>query len=156
SRWRGTRLFTDDDARYDELSSLTAEKDASAAAVADAVKRHPTLSPWIRARGYWQNRGESNLTSLFALMLSESDAKLAAAVRPIEDALPLRFLYGGQWMALDEFRPTGSGKLVAVLDDQHAEGTSDALCRALKARSLDCVTILAGWGKPTSDALTTL
>jgi cobalamin biosynthesis Mg chelatase CobN len=105
SRWQGERLFTDADARYDELSSLTAEKDASAAAVAKAVAAYPKLAPWIRARGYWQNRGEDNLVSLFALLLSRTDERLAAAATPIEDALPLRFRYGGRWLAPDELNP---------------------------------------------------
>src|SRR5262249_13811127 len=55
----------------------------------------------------------------------------------------------------------GDRKVVAVLDDQHADGTNvadvgETLCRAIEARSLDCVTILAAWGKPSADALDVL
>ena len=58
----------------------------------------------------------------------------------------------------DDLRMKGARKVVAVLDDQHAEGTSaadvsEALCRSLEAQAVDCVTVLAGWGKPSSDAL---
>ena len=74
-RWVGTAAGAANDcllmmiARYAELSSLTAEKDASARVgrrVGSTL--HPQLAPWIRARAYWQNRGESNLISLLALI----------------------------------------------------------------------------------------
>lgn len=157
SRWHGKRLFADEDPRYAELSSLTAEKDASAAAVATAVRRHPQLAPWIQARAYWQNRGESNLVSLLALMLSEQDRAAAAAIRPVEDALPMRFHHRGEWFPADKLRISGDRRVVAVIEDQHADvGLSEAICRAMSARSLECLTVLAGWGKPSSDALAVL
>lgn len=154
SRWRGKRLFADDDARYAELSSLTAEKDASAASVAKSVESHPTLAPWIRARAYWQNRGETNLISLLALTLSEQDRGVTAALRPVEDALPMRFRYRGEWRQAADLRVTGERRVVAILEDQHAGvGVSEAICRSLESRGLDCLIALAGWGKPSSDAL---
>lgn len=157
SRWRGKRLFTAEDPRYAELSSLTAEKDASAQAVADSVRRHPQLAPWIQSRAYWQNRGESNLVSLLELMLSEQDRAAAAAVKPVEDALPMRFHYRGEWFTAETLRVANDRRVVAVLEDQHADvGLSESLCRSLNARALDCLTVLAGWGKPSSDALEVL
>ncbi|MBL8270431.1 cobaltochelatase subunit CobN [Steroidobacter sp.] len=155
SRWRAKRLFAQEDPRYAELSSLTAEKDASAEAVAAAIKHYPQLTPWIQARAYWQNRGESNLVSLLALLLSEQDRAAKAAVKQIEDALPVRFHYRGEWSSAGELRLKGDGRVVAVLEDQHADvGVSEAICRALIAHKLECLTVLAGWGKPSSDALT--
>jgi cobaltochelatase CobN len=154
SRWRAKRLFVDEDPRYAELSSLTAEKDASAAAVASAAQRHPQLAPWIQARAYWQNRGERNLISLLAMMLSEQDRAAAAAVNPVDDAMPVRFHYRGEWSSAETLRISGDRRVVAVLEDQHADVTlSEAICHSLNARSLDCLTVLAGWGKPSSDAL---
>ncbi|WP_206606350.1 cobaltochelatase subunit CobN [Steroidobacter cummioxidans] len=154
SRWRAKRLFVDEDPRYAELSSLTAEKDASAEAVAAAVRRHPQLAPWIQARAYWQNRGAPNLISLLALLLSEQDRAAAAAIKPVEDALPMRFHYRGEWSTAEALRISGNRRVVAVLEDQHADVTlSEAICRSLGARNLDCLTVLAGWGKPSSDAL---
>lgn len=154
SRWRGKRLFVDDDARYGELSSLTAEKDASAASVAKAVSQHPTLDPWIRSRAYWQNRGEGNLASLIALLLSEHDRSLRANVRPVQDAQPMRFRHGDGWFDAAGLKLAGKRRLVAVLEDQHASpAVSDAVCRSLQARDLDCFVVFAGWGKGSSDAL---
>ena len=154
SRWGGKRLFVEEDPRYAELSSLTAEKDASAEAVAASVRRHPQLTPWIQARAYWQNRGAPNLTSLLALMLSEQDRAAAAAIKPVEDALPMRFHYRGEWSTAETLRISGNRRVIAVLEDQHADPTlSEAICRSLSARELDCLTVLAGWGKPSSDAL---
>ncbi|GFE88746.1 cobaltochelatase subunit CobN [Steroidobacter agaridevorans] len=154
SRWGSKRLFVDEDPRYAELSSLTAEKDASADAVAAAVRRHPQLTPWIQARAYWQNRGASNLISLLALMLSEQDRAAAAAIKPVEDALPMRFHYRGEWSTAETLRISGDRRVVAVLEDQHADASlSEAICRSLSARDLDCLTVLAGWGRPSSDAL---
>lgn len=154
SRWRGKRLFTDDDARYGELSSLTAEKDASAASVARAISQHPTLDPWIRSRAYWQNRGEANLTSLLALVLSEQDRSLRATVKPVQDAQPMRFRHGDAWFDAAGLRLSGARRLVAVLEDQHASPVaSDAICRSLHVRDLDCFVVFAGWGRASSDAL---
>lgn len=154
SRWGGKRLFADDDARYAELSSLTAEKDASAASVAKSARQYPALAPWINAREYWQNRGEANLISLLALTLSAQDRSAVAAVKPVEDALPLRFRYRGEWYTTANLRVDGERRVVAVLEDQHAgSGVSEAICRSLEARGLECLTVLAGWGKPSSDAL---
>ena len=154
SRWRGKRLFADDDARYAELSSLTAEKDASASSVAASSKQFPVLAPWIKARAYWQNRGQANLISLLALALSEQDRNIATAMKPVEDALPVNFRFHGEWHSADKLRISGDRRVVAILEDQHAgTGVSDAICRSLDARGLDCLTVLAGWGKPSSDAL---
>ncbi|WP_129776688.1 cobaltochelatase subunit CobN [Peristeroidobacter soli] len=154
SRWRAKHLFIDEDPRYAELSSLTAEKDAGASAVAAAVQRYPRLASWIQARAYWQNRGESNLISLLALLLSEQDQAAAAAIKPVEDALPMQFHYRDEWSTAETLRISGDRPVVAVLEDQHADVTlSESICRSLAARELDCLTVLAGWGRPSSDAL---
>lgn len=154
SRWRGKRLFVDEDPRYAELSSLSAEADASGEAVAAAIRRHPKLTPWIQARAYWQNRGASNLISLLALMVSEQDRAAAATIKPVEDALPMRFHYRGEWWNAETLRISGQRRVVAVLEDQHADqALSEAICRSLSARSLDCLTVVAGWGRPSSEAL---
>src|SRR4029453_15883562 len=146
SRWRGQRLFADDDARYAELSSLTAEKDASAASVALSIRKYPSLASWIRARAYWQNRGEANLVSLLALALSEQDKTLQAAARKVEDAQPIRFRYQGEWRSGTNLKLAGTRRVVAILDDQHANSTvSDAICEALARRQLDCLSVFAGW-----------
>ncbi|MET0533533.1 MAG: cobaltochelatase subunit CobN, partial [Steroidobacter sp.] len=154
SRWRGQRLFADDDARYGELSSLTAEKDASAASVSRTVRQYPMLAPWIRGRAYWQNRGAENLTSLLALMLSEQDRKLRSAALAVQDAVPLRFRHNGEWLAPKTIKLGGTRRVVAILEDQHASAVaSDAICGSLQARDLDCLVVFAGWGKASSDAL---
>ena len=72
SRWNGERLFSDADPRYDELSSLTDDKDANPEAVAAAARKYPPLAEWIQARGYWQNRNQANLQSLLALGIRSS------------------------------------------------------------------------------------
>jgi cobaltochelatase CobN len=154
SRWRGMRLFEDDDARYGELSSLTAEKDAGAASVSLAIRQHPTLAPWIRSRAYWQNRGETNIASLLALLLSEHDRTLRAAAKPVQDAQPMRFRHGDAWFDAASLRLSGARRLVAILEDQHASPVvSDAICRSLQARDVDCLVVFAGWGRASSDAL---
>ena len=73
SRWNGERLFSDADPRYDELSSLTDDKDANPEAVTAASRKYPQLAAWVQARGYWQNRNPANLQSLLSLMLSPAD-----------------------------------------------------------------------------------
>ncbi len=73
----------------------------------------------------------------------------------VEDALPMRFHYRGEWSTAETLALSGDRRVVAVLEDQHADVTlSEAhLSTALSARDLDCLTVLAGWGKPSSDAL---
>lgn len=154
SRWRGKRLFADDDPRYAELSSLTAEKDASAASVTRSISQYPTLDPWIKSRAFWQNRGEANLTSLLALMLSEHDRSLRAAVKPVQDAQPMRFRHDDAWFDAGSLRLSDTRRVVAILEDQHASPVaSDDVCHSLQAHDLDCFVVFAGWGRASSDAI---
>jgi cobaltochelatase CobN len=157
SRWNGQRLFSDNDPRYDELSSLTDDKDASAEAVSAAAQKHPQLASWIRARGFWQNRNPANLNSLLALLLSPADATLAARIAPLQNPQTVRIRRGADWLSSSEMR--SNRKLVAVLDDQHADqagDVGDALCKTLVEKNLDCVTVFAGWGRPSREALEVL
>lgn len=159
SRWAGQRLFSDTDPRYDELSSLSSDKDATAAAVAAAAEKYPPLASWIRARGYWQNRNEGNLQSLLALTLTPADAELASEVKALQNPEVVRIRRGKQWLTPAEFNADSSRKLVAVLDDQHADKAGDvgeSLCDAVAALQLDCVTVFAAWGQASSTALTLL
>jgi cobaltochelatase CobN len=157
SRWAGKRLFVENDARYDELSSLTADKDASPEAVAAAARKYPQLATWIRARGYWQNRNEVNLHSLLSLLLSASDPALEVEARSLQAAESVRIRRGSQWLTADQL--TAKQPLVAVLDDQHADNGGDvgkAVCESIGRLELDCVTIFAGWGSASREALQTL
>ena len=157
SRWNGERLFADADPRYDELSSLTDDKDANPEAVAAASRKYPQLSAWIQARGYWQNRNPSNLQSLLALMLSPADASLRAQMAPLQSPQTVRIRRGNQWIADKDLR--ADRKLVVVLDDQYADQVGDvgeALCKPIVASQIDCVTVFAGWGKPSREALEVL
>lgn len=161
SRWNGRALFAPQDARYEQLSSVKTDTEADAAWVARSSREHPALTPWISARGYWQNRGDRNLVSLLALLLAPSDARLSAAVQPVEDAQALRVAYGGRWIEPQAWQPRGKRRLVAILEDERAdrggEGeTGEALCRALDRQKLDCVRVLARWGKSSSEGLSLL
>lgn len=154
SRWKGQRLFKDNDSRYDEVSSLTDDKDASPAAVAAAAKKYPQLAPWVHARGYWQNRSPANLQSLLALMLSPVDGALIARIAPLQNPQTVRIRRGNEWMTASQLK--ASKKLIVVLDDQHADQVGDvgeALCEAIGHAQLDCVTVFAGWGTPSREAL---
>jgi cobaltochelatase CobN len=154
SRWNGKRLFSDADPRYDELSSLTDDKDASPDAVSAAAQKYPPLAAWIEARGYWQNRNPANLQSLLALMLSPADATLRTQIAPLQRPQTVRIRRGNQWIADRDFR--ADRKLVVVLDDQYADQVGDvgeALCKPIVASNLDCVTVFAGWGKASREAL---
>jgi cobaltochelatase CobN len=154
SRWNGERLFSDADPRYDELSSLTDDKDANPAAVTAAVRKYPRLAAWINARGYWQNRNPANLQSLLALMLSPADASLSRLVATLQRPQTVRIRRGNEWIADKDFR--SDRKLVVVLDDQYADQVGDvgqALCEPIVESQLDCVTVFAGWGRPSREAL---
>ncbi len=154
SRWNGERLFSDTDPRYDELSSLTDDKDANPAAVAEASRKYPQLAAWIQARGYWQNRNPANLQSLLALMLSPADASLRSQITPLQSPQTVRIRRGNQWIADKDLR--ADRKLVVVLDDQYADQVGDvgeALCKPIIESGLDCVTVFAGWGRPSREAL---
>jgi cobaltochelatase CobN len=157
SKWNGERLFQDADPRYDELSSLTDDKDANPEAVAAAARKYPRLAAWIEARGYWQNRSLANLQSLLALMLSPVDATLRTQIAPLQRPQTVRIRRGNQWIADKDLR--SDRKLVVVLDDQYADQVGDvgeALCKPIVESQLDCVTVFAGWGRPSREALQVL
>ncbi|MFT4246811.1 MAG: cobaltochelatase subunit CobN, partial [Pseudomonas sp.] len=155
SRWQGRRLFADADPRYRQLSSAESDTASDAAWVARASAAHPTLAPWIHARGYWQNRNAANLAALFAEL---------AGQRPlpkVQDIAAIRVRHGGDWQPLAQYHPQAGERVVAILDHERADPAGDlavidALCQALARRQLRCLPVLARWGSASSQALALL
>lgn len=156
SRWQGKALFTPADPLYDQLSSAKADTSSSAAWVAEASRAHTQQAPWIAVRGYWQNRGERNLLSLFAHLLGRG-----GGVAAVEDAQALRLIWNDETVAPEKLpgklKSGGSRKLVALLDQERADDeTGRAICAALKAQQLDCLQLRARWGESSTQALRVL
>lgn len=148
SRWQGQPLFKPGDPVYDTLSSAKTDTAASAAWVAAASQAHAQQAPWILARGYWQNRGERNLGSLFEHLLGKGQPAR------VEDAQALTLIWQGQSIAPDRLQPGEGRRLVAVLDQERAdEATGAAICAALEKREADCLQLRARWGETSTQAL---
>lgn len=151
SRWQKQALFSASDARYDEVSSAKSDTDSNLAWVNAASAKYPALAPWVRVRGYWQNRGDNNLNALFAFMLDKP------GVASLEDAQPLRVIYRGETLAPEQLKLKGHDRVVAVLDQERADdATGRAICAALERRQLDCVQLRARWGASSAQALQVL
>lgn len=121
---------------------------------ADLVTAHPRQAPWLEARAYWQARGSNNFAGLMAWMLARHDDGITAP-QPVPRPV-VRWMQDGQIVAEPVLPP--DRRAVVVLDYDSGDRTGDAelhqaICDAVGARSLSCVSLLARWGEASVTAL---
>lgn len=120
------------------------------------AQAHPAQAQWLRGRHYWQARGGDNLRALIAWLLAPHADNIAPA--PPQPRAAVRYLRQGRTVAPDALSLTGERAAVAVLDYDTGSrvghrAVHQALCRAIRARGLQCVSVLAQWGGPSVEAL---
>jgi len=131
----------------------------------------PQFAYWLQARAYWQNRGKENLGQLFAWLERITIAKpnannkklliQAANILPLQ---PIRFYWQQQLISIAELKakiankhvnPEGNAKPVVFIVD-HDTGDQPGqwqLHQQLCQSQWQCVSVLAGWGKPSEQAI---
>ena len=155
SRIDGKRVFRD----RDQAMRLGAEKPGEDLAgwVRELGDANPDQAGWIEARSYWIAGGSENIARLLS-WLSDSDG--SRRIMPAEPRPALRFFQDGRTLDASELVWRGDS-MVAVIDHGRADRRGDAdlnnaLCQTLQQRDIACVSLLAGWGGGTLQALSWL
>lgn len=116
---------------------------------------NPDQAGWIEARSYWIGGGSENIARLLGWLVRRGDP--SAQILPPEPRPALRFYQDGRVAEPDELVWRGE-RLVAVIDHGRADRRGDAdlnnaLCQTLQQRDMACVSLFAGWGDGTLQAL---
>jgi cobaltochelatase CobN len=125
----------------------------------------PQFAYWLQARAYWQNRGKENLGQLFAWLTRISvptstvnPHKLLAQAANILPLQPIRFYWQEQLISVKKLKQNIKENLtkpVVFLVD-HDTGDQPGqwqLHQQLCQSKWLCVSVLAGWGKPSEQAI---
>ncbi len=131
----------------------------------------PQFAYWLQARAYWQNRGKENLGQLFTWLEKITRAKpginhekllrQAATILPLQ---PVRFYWQQQLISIAELTAKIENKQVTPEDKakplvfivDHDTGDQPGqwqLHQQLCQSQWQCVSVLAGWGKPSEQAI---
>ncbi|NKQ10544.1 cobaltochelatase subunit CobN [Pseudomonas sp. SST3] len=116
---------------------------------------NPDQAGWIEARSYWIGGGSENIARLLGWLVRRDDP--SAQILPPESRPALRFYQDGRVAEPDELVWRGE-RLVAIIDHGRADRRGDAdlnnaLCQTLQQRDMACVSLFAGWGDGTLQAL---
>lgn len=160
-----------------QLQSLMASLDKNnyLTALAQKQAQWPQFTYWLQARAYWQNRGKENLGQLFTwvekITTAESgvsNKKLLTQAEKILPLQPIRFYWQEQLISLAELtkkiaqnqaisegQPKANLKpLVFIVDHDTGDQPGQwQLHQQLCQRQWQCVSVLAGWGKPSEQAI---
>ena len=160
ARLDGARIFDGLSAKQTrELThNLSASRDPKAAR-RRLARRFPAQADWLAANAYRDARGIENVAGLFAWVAARHGAGVTVA--PPSPQSPVRFMIDGELRSADRLGLDPGRGVVGLLDYDSGDRAGDrdvhaALCEALAARDLSCVSILARWGEASVEALNSL
>ena len=139
----------------EQFGKLKPEGDISAW-LQQQLKIYPHQGDWIIARSYWLAGGVDNidrLLSWFAARLKMENV----VVQPPQMRKPLRFRQNGIERLEKDLSWSHPG-WIAIIDHNRADRAgdrdlTDAICAKLAQSKIDCVTLLADWGKGSVQAV---
>jgi cobaltochelatase CobN len=157
----------------DQLQTLMASLDKNdyLQALAAKQKQWPQFSYWLQARAYWQNRGKENLGYLFEWIKSISQyqqvnqknndissKKLLAKAPKILPLQPIRFYWQEQLISTAELEnniaKNTDKPLVFIIDHDTGDQPGQwQLHQQLCQSQWQCVSVLAGWGQASEQAI---
>ena len=160
SRLDGKHVFAELSASaLRELTNALSTSDPGVQPWTHWAKRYPGQAAWIEGAAYWQGRATPNVAALFTWLLARAGADLSA---PPPQALSLlRYRHEGRELDARARPFVPERPVVVVLDYEEGDGVDgralhEAVCQAVRERSLDCLTVLARWGEATASALEAL
>jgi len=147
-----------------QLQTLIAgvDKNDYLSALITKQQQWPAFAYWLQARAYWQNRGKENLGNLFAWLENITQANpstIALTAAPkILPLQPIRFYWQQQLVSTSELEQkvedNASQPLVFIVDHDTGDQPGQwQLHQQLCQRQWQCVSVLAGWGKPSEQAI---
>lgn len=127
-----------------------------AASLAAKQKTAPRYADWLQARSYWVNRSVDNTASLFNFILSGGKD-----IAPVNEVAPVRFaLYqnkAARWLSADALanalKPMRRTLWILDHDGGDISGDWELHQQLCQAKHWQCVSILAGWGEPSVNAV---
>ncbi|WP_295872679.1 cobaltochelatase subunit CobN [uncultured Zhongshania sp.] len=128
-------------------------------ALAAKQKAAPRYADWLQARSYWVNRSVDNTAKLFNFILSAGRQAESAT-----EVAPLRFATykndAANWLSADELSKTlkPMRRTLWILDHDGGDisGDWDLHEQLCQTKHWQCVSILAGWGEPSVNAVETI
>ena len=119
----------------------------------------PQYNDWLLTRLFWLGRNSTNMQGLFdqlSHLLKDSKTKLSPQL-----VSPLRGYYLDQVVPLEQFDFAQKKSWVVLLDyetgDRQGEkALLDSLCVGIETVDIGCMTVLAGWGKASVEAIALL
>jgi cobaltochelatase CobN len=126
------------------------------------------FSYWLQARAYWQNRGKENLGHLFewlkkisAASVNDASKTLLVKAPSILPLQPIRFYWQEQLINLVDLKQNITKNLnkpvVFIVDHDTGDQPGQwQLHQRLCQAQWQCVSVLAGWGKASEQAIETI
>jgi len=147
-----------------QLQSLMAALDKNDYLSALSVKQQqwPAFAYWLQARAYWQNRGKENLEHLFTWLKNITQANPNSAILTIAPKIlplePIRFYWQEQLIGeadlVGNITKNVDKPVVFIVDHDTGDQPGQwQLHQQLCQRQWQCVSVLAGWGKPSEQAI---
>jgi len=120
------------------------------------IAKFPQHNDWLLTRLFWLGRDSSNMRGLFeqlSHLLTDTQS-----TRVPKLVTPLRAYYLDHVEPLSQFDFSQKKSWVVLLDyetgDRHAEkALLDSLCVGIESADIGCMTVLAGWGEASVDAV---
>lgn len=128
-------------------------------------KQWPKFAAWLQARAYWQNKGKENLGELFKWLkintltnATLSSKKLIDQAKRVLPLQPIRFYWQEQLINVDQLNKNiaenQSKPIVFILDHDTGDQPGQwQLHQQLCQPQWRCISVLAGWGKPSEQAI---
>ena len=147
------------------------DKDNYLTALTKKQAQWPQFAYWLQARAYWQNRGKENLGQLFTWLEKittvkpeTNDKQLLSQAGQILPLQPIRFYWQEQLISIAKLQEkitknqvssdTGVKPLVFIVDHDTGDQPGQwQLHQQLCQIQWQCVSVLAGWGKPSEQAI---
>ncbi len=120
------------------------------------TRQFPRQETWIRAKGYWQARGQENISNLIALVFELLDADIQpGAMRSRET---IRLYHQGAMVDLQMLTLQPGKPWIAIIDQDRGDSKGNIdlinqLCSAAQRENLDCLALFALWGESSTQAL---
>jgi len=121
-------------------------------------KKWPNFRNWLQARAFWVNRSINNASNLIKFIVNPN------SVAKLESISSVRFVIH----SVDKFKTISSANLTSALniekpivwlldhDTGDRAGDWELHQQLCHLEQLQCISVLAAWGKPSLDALITI
>ena len=150
-----------------QVQDLMASIDKSNYLQALTVKQTqwPQFAAWLQARAYWQNKGKENLGELFKWLkvntltnVTPSSKTLIDQAKRVLPLQPIRFYWQEQLINETQLNKkiaeNQSTPIVFIVDHDTGDQPGQwQLHQQLCQPQWQCISVLAGWGKPSEQAI---